>query len=58
MNSDRVVRVNPKTGEAMEYQMPDDTNIRRVFVDNSTNPVTFWTGSNHAHSIVKVEPLD
>jgi virginiamycin B lyase len=58
MNSDRVVRVNPKTGEAMEYQMPDDTNIRRVFIDNSTNPVTFWTGSNHAHSIVKVEPLD
>jgi hypothetical protein len=42
----------------MEYQMPDDTNIRRVFVDDSTNPVTFWTGSNHAHSIVKVEPLD
>jgi len=58
MNSDRVVRLNPKTGEAMEYQMPEDTNIRRVFVDNSTNPVTFWTGSNHAHAIVKVEPLD
>jgi hypothetical protein len=29
-----------------------------VFVDNSTSPVTFWTGSNHGASIVKVEPLD
>jgi len=27
-------------------------------VDNTTTPVTFWTGSNHGASIVKVEPLD
>lgn len=58
MNTDRVVRVNPKTGETVEYLMPRDTNIRRVFVDNTTTPVTFWTGSNHGASIVKVEPLD
>jgi hypothetical protein len=29
-----------------------------MFVDNSTNPPTFWVGSNHGASIVKVEPLD
>ncbi|HEX9463706.1 MAG TPA: carboxypeptidase regulatory-like domain-containing protein [Alphaproteobacteria bacterium] len=58
MTTDRVVRVDPKSGEAIEYLMPRDTNIRRVFVDNSTTPVTFWTGSNHGASIVKVEPLD
>jgi streptogramin lyase len=58
MNTDRVVRVNQKTGEMVEYLMPKDTNIRRVFVDNSTTPVTFWTGSNHSSEIVKVEPLD
>jgi len=29
-----------------------------VWVDNSTTPVTFWAGSNHGASIVKVEPLD
>jgi len=27
-------------------------------VDNSTTPVTFWVGSNHGASIVKLEPLD
>jgi hypothetical protein len=32
--------------------------MRRVFVDSTTTPVTFWTGSNHGASIVKVEPLD
>ena len=58
MLSDRVSRLDPKTGQFVEYLMPLRTNIRRVFVDNSTNPVTFWTGSNHNASIVKVEPLD
>jgi hypothetical protein len=58
MTTDRAVRLNPKTGQAIEYLMPKDTNMRRVFVDDTTTPVTFWTGSNHAASIVKVEPLD
>jgi len=58
MTTDRVVRLDPESEQAVEYLMPRDTNIRRVFVDNSTNPVTFWTGSNHGASIVKVEPLD
>jgi streptogramin lyase len=58
MHTDRVVRVNPKTGNAVQYLMPSDTNMRTVFVDNSTTPVTFWVGSNHDHRIVKVEPLD
>jgi streptogramin lyase len=58
MTTDRAVRLNPKTGQTIEYLMPKDTNMRRVFVDNTTTPVTFWTGSNHSASIVKVEPLD
>jgi len=58
MHSDRAVRVNPKTGETVEYLLPRETNMRTVFIDNSTTPVTFWTGSNHGASVVKVEPLD
>jgi streptogramin lyase len=58
MMSDRVSRLDPKTGEFVEYLLPKTTNIRRVFVDSSTSPVTFWIGSNHGASIVKVEPLD
>ncbi len=58
MSTDRVVRLDPKTGRTVQYLMPSDTNMRTVFVDNSTSPVTFWVGSNHDHRIVKVEPLD
>jgi virginiamycin B lyase len=58
MTSDRVVRLDPKSGQVVEYPLPRDTNMRRMFVDNSTTPPTFWVGSNHGASIVKVEPLD
>src|SRR6516164_9305325 len=58
MSNDRVVRLDPKSGTAIEYLMPTATNMRTVYVDNSTTPVTFWVGSNHAHALVKVEPLD
>jgi len=58
MLSDRILRLDPKTGQFTEYLLPKSTNIRRVFVDSSTTPVTFWTGSNHGASIIKLEPLD
>ncbi|MGN6750530.1 MAG: virginiamycin B lyase family protein, partial [Xanthobacteraceae bacterium] len=58
MATDRVVRMDPKTGATEQYLMPSDTNMRTVYVDNSTTPVSFWVGSNHAHALVKVEPLD
>jgi virginiamycin B lyase len=58
MSTDRVTRLDTKTGQAVEYQLPKFTNVRRVWVDNSTTPVTFWVGSNHGASIVKLEPLD
>jgi streptogramin lyase len=58
MASDRVLRFDPQSGQSVEYLLPRPTNIRRVFVDNSTSPVTFWAGNNHGAAIVKVEPLD
>src|SRR5262249_55578669 len=58
MANDHVARLDPKTGAVTEYQFPKSTNVRRVWVDNSTTPVTFWVGSNHGASIVKLEPLD
>ena len=58
MFNDRVARINSRTGETVGYLLPRSTNIRRVDVDNSTNPPTLWIGNNHSASIVKVEPLD
>jgi virginiamycin B lyase len=58
MINDRIVRLDPKTGQTVEYLLPRFTNIRRVFVDTTTTPGTFWIGSNHGASIIRVEPLD
>ena len=57
VTSDRVLRLDPRSGQSLEYLLPRSTNIRRVFVDSATSPATFWTGSNHGASIVKVEPI-
>jgi streptogramin lyase len=58
MLNDRVLRLDTKAGTFTEYLLPRPTNIRRVFVDNSTTPPTFWVGSNHGASVIKLEPLD
>jgi streptogramin lyase len=56
--NDRIVRLNPATGRMIEYLLPRQTNVRRVWVDNRTTPVTFWVGNNHGASIVKLEPIE
>jgi len=58
MINDRIVRLEPKTGKTVDYLLPRFTNIRRVYVDNTTARPTFWVGSNHGASIIKLEPLD
>jgi virginiamycin B lyase len=58
MVTDQVTRLNTNSGEMVDYLLPRSTNIRRVFVDNSTTPVSFWVGSNDGASILKIEPLD
>jgi streptogramin lyase len=58
MNADTIVRIDTKTGQSVGYLLPESTNIRRVTVDNSTTPVTFWVGNNHRGKIIKLEPLD
>ncbi len=58
MTTDRLAKIDPKSGKDTEYLMPRDTNMRRVFADDTTTPATIWTGSNHGAAIVKIEPLD
>jgi virginiamycin B lyase len=58
MLTDRVVRLNPKNDEFVEYLLPHSTNIRRVFVQETGPRPVLWVGNNHGAAIVKVEPLD
>jgi len=58
MSSDRVLRFDPQSGAAIEYLLPRQTNIRRIFVDDATRPPAIWIGSNHGASIIRLEPAD
>jgi streptogramin lyase len=58
MMSDQVSRLDPKSGEFVEYLLPHTTNIRRVFVQETGPQPVLWVGNNHGAAIVKVEPLD
>jgi streptogramin lyase len=58
MLTDQVARLNPRTDEIVEYLLPRNTNIRRVFVVDSGPRPVLWVGNNHGNAIVKVEPLD
>jgi streptogramin lyase len=58
MAADRIARINSKTGEITEYPLPANTNIRNLYVDDSTTPISIWFGNSHGAAIVKLEPLD
>jgi streptogramin lyase len=58
MTTDRIARLDTKTDRFTEFLLPRSTNIRRVFVDNSTARPTLWVGNNHGASIIKLETLD
>lgn len=59
MMSDLVTRFDPRTGEFVHYLLPSQgANIRRVEVDNTTNPPRFLAGENHQAKIAFVQPLN
>src|SRR5207302_9124039 len=58
MLTDRVSRLDIKSGEYTAYQLPRPTNIRRVFVDDAKKPGTLWSGSINAVPMVRFDPLD
>ena len=58
MLTDKVDRLDVKSGQFTEYLLPRSTNIRRVFIDQRGVRPALWVGSTHDASIIKVEPLD
>lgn len=56
--SDRVGRLNPTTGEIVEYLLPRRANIRRVFVEDRAGRPAVWFGNNSGAAVIRLEPLD
>ena len=57
--TDFVTRLNPKTGEMVDYVLPNyNVNIRRVDVNNSTTSPSMLFGENHQAKIILVQPME
>jgi virginiamycin B lyase len=56
--SERLIRLDPKTGELVEYQMPTEFDSKKIAFDTTTSNVTLWMCNTRTARIMKVEPLD
>ena len=56
--AERIVRLDPKTGETVEYQIPTDFDSKKIAFDRTTSRTTLWLVNTRAARIMKVEPLD
>ena len=56
--SDRLMRLDPKTGEVVEFLMPTELDTKKIAIDPSTSRVTLWMANTRAARIVRAEMLD
>ena len=56
--SDRLSRLDPKTGNVVEYLMPTEFDTKKIVMDPSTNRVVLWMANTRNARVLRVEPLD
>jgi len=56
--AERLMRLDPKTGEIVEYQMPTEFDSKKITYDPSTSRVILWMVNTRTARMMKVEPLD
>ena len=56
--SERLMRLNPKTGDIVEYQIPTEFDSKKITYDPTTSRTTLWMVNTRSARMMKVEPLD
>lgn len=56
--SDRLLRLDPRTGNIVQYLMPVPYDARKVVVDTSASQTTVWLPNKNAAELIRVELLD
>ncbi|WP_221793392.1 carboxypeptidase regulatory-like domain-containing protein [Aquisediminimonas sediminicola] len=56
--SDRLLRLDPKTGEIVQYLMPVSYDARKVVVDVRAAKTTIWLPNKNAAQLVRIEIPD
>lgn len=53
--SDRLLRLNPKTGDVVQYLMPVSYDARKVVVDDRADRITVWLPNKNEAQLIRVE---
>jgi len=56
--AERLIRLDPKTGEIVEYQIPTEFDSKKIAFDPTTSRTTLWMCNTRTARMMKVEPLD
>jgi streptogramin lyase len=56
--AERLIRLDPRTGEQVEYQIPTDFDSKKIAHDPTSSRSTLWMVNTRAARILKVEPLE
>jgi streptogramin lyase len=56
--AERLMRLDPKTGEIVEYQIPTELDSKKITYDSTTSRLTLWMVNTRTARMMKVEPLD
>jgi len=56
--AERLMRLDPKTGEIVEYQMPTEFDSKKITFDPTTSRTTLWMCNTRTARMIKVEPLE
>ncbi|MBM3776620.1 MAG: hydrolase [Acidimicrobiia bacterium] len=56
--TDRLLRLDPKTGQILEYLMPVYYDARKIVTDNATERATIWLPNKNTAQLIRIEPLD
>ena len=52
------MRLDPRTGEVIEYQMPTEFDTKKIAYDPTTDDVVLWMSNMRTARITQIEPLD
>ena len=56
--AERLIRLDPKSGEMIDNQIPTDFDSKKIAHDPTTGRSTLWMVNTRSARIMKVEPLD
>ena len=55
--SERLMRLDPKTGEIVEYQIPTEFDSKKIAFDRTTDRTILWMCNTRTARMMKVEIL-